>query len=114
MCAAASRSAQRVLACATSAAAFLTQLNLGLTALYTVAVHTGRMSRQEKFVSVRLASPPRYRAGFAVLAALSLAACAAPRSYSVEAPGAGIPPAPTEIVVYPANGQSERRLERDR
>ena len=49
-----------------------------------------------------------------LLAALTLAGCAAPRSYSVGAPGVDIPPAPTEVVVYPANGQSARRLDRDR
>ncbi len=108
------RSARQVLLLFAWFAIVLTQLNLTITALYTVAVHINVMSRQENSVSVRRASPLCYRAGFAALAALTLVGCAAPRSYSVGAPRASIPPAPTEIAVYPANGQSARRLDRDR
>lgn len=92
----------------------LTQLNLALTSLYTTTAHTHAMSTGEKSVNVRLTSYSHGRAGAILLAALTLAGCAAPRSTSVGAQGVGIPPAPTEIVVYPASGQSAQQLDRDR
>lgn len=92
----------------------LTQLNLALTSLYTVAAHTRAMSEEEKSVPFRLVPHACFRAALSMLAVLTLAGCAAPRSYSVGAPGVDNPPAPTEVVVYPANGQSARRLDRDR
>ena len=54
------------------------------------------------------------RAGLIVFAVLTLAGCAAPRSTPVESSRVGIPRAPTEIVVYPASGQSAQQLDRDR
>lgn len=56
-----------------------------------------------------------YRSGLALLAAVSLAGCvAAPRPHPARASRIDYEPAPTEIVVYPAQGQGSQRLDRDR
>ena len=58
---------------------------------------------------------PHYRTGLALLAAATLAGCvAAPRPHPARASSVDYQPAPTEIVVYPAQGQSSQRLDRDR
>jgi hypothetical protein len=54
------------------------------------------------------------RSGVALLAAVMLAGCAAPRSGPVGGSSVAVEASPREMAVYPARGQSARRADRDR
>ncbi|TVO66798.1 glycine zipper 2TM domain-containing protein [Denitromonas ohlonensis] len=54
------------------------------------------------------------RTGVALLAVVTLAGCAAPRSGQVGGAPMPVEASPREMAVYPAQGQSARRADRDR